>query len=109
LTHTGSTLGSPDGDAAPRRGAEDRRFAASARAQLEPYELGGPRQVDEARQSADARAAEQRAKAQQADDRADDHWQQVRSDWDRHIRRTRERIDAKKAAVDADLAERDAE
>jgi hypothetical protein len=64
--------------------------------------------VDEARQKADAHAAEQRDKAQEADDR-DDGWQQIRTDWDRHVQRTRERIDAKKARVDASVAERDAE
>jgi Tfp pilus assembly protein PilX len=64
--------------------------------------------VDEARQKADAHAAEQRDKAQEADDR-DDGWEQIRSDWDRHVQRTRERIDAKKASVDASVAERDAE
>ena len=64
--------------------------------------------VDEARQKADAHAAEQRDKPQEADDR-DDGWQQIRSDWDRHVKRTRERIDAKKASVDASVAETDAE
>jgi len=33
----------------------------------------------------------------------------VRSDWDQHIKRIRERIDAKTAAHDAEVAERDAE
>jgi hypothetical protein len=64
--------------------------------------------VDEARQKADAHAAEQRDKPQEADDR-DDGWQKIRSDWDRHVQRTRERIDAKKASVEAGDAERDAE
>jgi hypothetical protein len=64
--------------------------------------------VDEARKKADAHAAEQRDKPQEADNR-DDGWQQIRSDWDRHVQRTRERIDAKKASVEASDAERDAE
>jgi Tfp pilus assembly protein PilX len=64
--------------------------------------------VNEARQKADAHAAEQRDKAQEADDR-DNGWEQIRSDWDRHVKRTRERIDAKKASVDASVAETDAE
>jgi hypothetical protein len=64
--------------------------------------------IDEARQKADAHAAEQRDKPQEADDR-DDGWQQIRSDWDRHVQSTRERIDVKKARVDANAAERDAE
>jgi Tfp pilus assembly protein PilX len=64
--------------------------------------------VNEARQKADAHAAEQRDKAQEADGR-DNGWEQIRSDWDRHVKRTRERIDAKKASVDASVAETDAE
>jgi hypothetical protein len=64
--------------------------------------------IDEARQKADTHAAEQRDKPQEADDR-DDGWQQIRSDWDGHRKRTRERIDAKKARVDASAAESDAE
>ena len=63
--------------------------------------------VDEARQSADAHAAELRDKPQQAD-RPDSHWQQVRGDWNRHIQSTRAHIDAKKAAIDANDAEDDA-
>ena len=64
--------------------------------------------VDEARRKADAHAAEQRDMPKEADDR-DGGWQQIRSDWDKHVQRTRERIDAKKAGVDADVAETDAE
>ena len=64
--------------------------------------------IDEVRQKADAHAAEQRDKPQEADDR-DDGWQQIRSDWDRHVQRTRERLDAEKVKVDAGVAERDAE
>jgi hypothetical protein len=63
--------------------------------------------VDEARQKADARATEQRDKPQDAD--RDDGWQQIRSDWNRHVQRSRERIDAKKARADANAAEHDAE
>jgi hypothetical protein len=64
--------------------------------------------IDEARQKADAHAAEQRDKPKEADDR-DDGWEQIRSDWDRHVQRTRQRIDAKKSSVDASVAETDAE
>jgi hypothetical protein len=64
--------------------------------------------VDEARQSADARAAEVRDQPQQAD-RPESHWQQVRSDWNQHVQRTRSHMDAKKATVDASAAEEDAE
>jgi hypothetical protein len=65
--------------------------------------------VDEARLSADDRAAEQRGGPQDVDDQAGGGWQQVRSDWNRHIQRTRERMDAKKAEFDANDAETDAE
>jgi hypothetical protein len=63
--------------------------------------------VDEARQSADARAAELRDKPQQ-DNRPDSQWEKVRSDWNQHIQSTRAHIDAKKAAIDANDAEDDA-
>ena len=63
--------------------------------------------VNEVRRSADARAAELSDKPQQAD-RPDSHWQQVRSDWNQHVQRTRAQIDAKKAAIDASDAEDDA-
>src|SRR4030095_15960260 len=56
---------------------------------------------------ADVHAAEQRDKPQEAD--RDDGWQQIRSDWDRHVQRTRERTDAKRAGGDASVAEGDAE
>jgi hypothetical protein len=64
--------------------------------------------VGEARHTADARAAEVHDKPQQADG-AESHWQQVRSDWDAHVKRTREHLDAKKASIEADDAEADAE
>ena len=40
--------------------------------------------VDEARNSADTRAAQIGAKAQEAGDKAEAHWNQVQSDWDQH-------------------------
>ena len=64
--------------------------------------------VDEARRSADVRAAELRDKPQQAD-RPESHWQQVRSDWNQHVQGTRAHIDSKKAEVDANGAREDAE
>ena len=65
--------------------------------------------VDEARVNADQRAAELRMKADEAGDQAEHHWHEVRVDWDNHIKRVRERIDAKKAADDADAADFEAE
>ena len=53
--------------------------------------------VDEARSKADARADEISTKAHEAGDTAEAHWGQVQSDWDRHIKQIRKRIDAKKA------------
>ena len=65
--------------------------------------------VDEARQKADVRAAALKAKSEEAADDAKHQWNEMQSDWDKHVKRIRERIDAKKAAHDADVAERDAE
>ena len=65
--------------------------------------------VDQARRKADARAAELQAKAGETADQAERQWNEVQGDWDRHIKRIRGRIEAKKAAHDVDVAERDAE
>ena len=65
--------------------------------------------VEQARQSADNRAAELRSTSQTAADDAERHWQEVQSDWSKHVKRIRERIDAKKADLDANVAENDAE
>jgi hypothetical protein len=65
--------------------------------------------VNEARKNADDLAADLQTRTRQASDQAGDHWQEVRSDWDQHIQRVRERIDAKKAAHNVDVAEQDAE
>jgi hypothetical protein len=65
--------------------------------------------VDEARKNADDLAAELRAKTKQAAGQAESHWQEVQIDWDQHIARIRQRIDAKKAAHDVNVAQRDAE
>jgi hypothetical protein len=65
--------------------------------------------LDETRKSADDHAAELRAKTQAATDQAESHWREVQSDWDRHIQRMHERMDAKKAVHDAKMAEADAE
>jgi hypothetical protein len=65
--------------------------------------------LDETRKSADDHAAELRAKTQAATDQAESRWREVQSDWDRHIQRMHERMDAKKAVHDAKVAEEDAE
>jgi hypothetical protein len=58
--------------------------------------------VDEARQKADVRAAALKAKSEEAADDAKHQWNEMQSDWDKHVKRIRERIDANKAAHDAD-------
>jgi hypothetical protein len=73
--------------------------------------------VDEARRDADERAAELRAKTENADreeegksDReGESQWREMQADLNRHIERVRERMDAKKAAVDVNVADRDAD
>jgi hypothetical protein len=65
--------------------------------------------VDQARENAEQHAAEMRAKTTEVADQAARQWGEVQSDWDKHIKRIRERIDAKKAAHDAKVADRDAE
>ena len=70
----------------------------------EQDQAGVDTKIDETRRSADARAAKLRDKPKEAD-RPESHWEQVRSDWDKHVQHTREHIDAKKAALDASDAE----
>jgi small-conductance mechanosensitive channel len=65
--------------------------------------------VDDARKKADERAAVLRAKSDEVSDSAERQWQEVQSDWDEHIKRIRERMDAKKDELDAKVAEHDAE
>ena len=84
-------------------GADERIRASAAKGADELKAM-----VDEARTKADARADELSSKAREAGDTAEAHWNQVQSDWDRHIKQIRKRIDAKKAELDADVAERDA-
>jgi hypothetical protein len=84
--------------------AEDNVKAAAAqnKADLEA-------KVNDARKSADDRAAVLRAKTQETSDDAKAHWSEVQSDWDRHIQRIRQHIDEKKAEHDVKAAERDAD
>ena len=48
------------------------------------------------------------AKSEEVADSAEHQWHEVQSDWDAHIKRIRERIDAKQDKVDAAFAENDA-
>lgn len=74
----------------------------------EQDEAGVDAKIDETRRSADARAAELRNKPKKADG-PESHWQQVQSDFDQHVQRTRAHIDATKAAIDANDAKDAAE
>ena len=56
------------------------------------------------RKKADERAAVLRAKSDEVSDSAERQWQEVQSDWDGHIKRIRERMDAKKDELDAKVA-----
>jgi hypothetical protein len=86
--------------------AADRRIRAAAA--QDTAELKAT--VDEARKNADQHAAGLRAKSEEVADQGErSRWQQVQSDWDKHIKRTRASIDAKKAEHDADEAESEAE
>ena len=65
--------------------------------------------LDEARTSADARAAELRAKSEAASDAAADNWHKIRNDWEQHVQRSRKRVDDAMAQLDATAAVQDAE
>ena len=65
--------------------------------------------LDEARKSADERAAAMRAKTKTDAGQSEDHWHDVQSNWDQHVQQMRARIDEKKAQHDAKVAEREAE
>ena len=65
--------------------------------------------VDDARKKADERAAQLHATTTEAADQAQHQWNQVQTDWDKHVKRIRERVDARKAEIDAGMAEDDAQ
>jgi hypothetical protein len=58
-----------------------------------------------ARKNADDRAAELSAKTQATAGQAEDHWQQIQSDWDKHRQSIRQRFDEMKADQDLEAAE----
>src|SRR5262245_33788737 len=62
--------------------------------------------VDDARKRADDREAELRAKSTEVADEAERDWNEVQSEWSKHIQRIREHLEAKKAAGDGTDAER---
>jgi hypothetical protein len=65
--------------------------------------------LDDARKDADARAAELRARTQDASDDAADHWHKIRADWDQHIARSRKRVDDAMNQIDVNAAVQDAQ
>jgi len=65
--------------------------------------------VDDARKKADEREAQLSATTSKSSGQADSQWAKVKSDWDGHIQRLRQNVDAKKAEHDASVAESDAE
>jgi hypothetical protein len=73
----------------------------------EDAELKG--MVEDARKKADDRAAQLRAKTTEAADQAERQWNQMQTDWDKHVKRIREHVDARKAEIDSGLAEDDAQ
>jgi hypothetical protein len=64
--------------------------------------------IDDARATANARAAQLRVKAQETSDAADDQWSKIRSDWQEHVKRNRQRLDDAFADLDATAAVEDA-
>ena len=65
--------------------------------------------VDDARKKADERTAVLGAKSEEVADSAEHQWHEVQSDWDEHVKRIRERMDARKDELDAKVAGHDAE
>jgi hypothetical protein len=86
---------------------DDAKRSISAAASESEAELKA--KVDEARKNADDRAAELSAQTQATADKAEDHWQQIQSDWEQHRQMVRRRIDEAKTAQDLDAAELRAE
>jgi DNA repair exonuclease SbcCD ATPase subunit len=86
---------------------DDAKRSISAAATESEAELKA--KVDEARKNADDLAAELSAKAQATAGKAENHWQQIQSDWEQHRQTVRRRIDEAKAAEDLDAAELRAE
>ena len=86
---------------------DDAKRSISAAASESEAELKA--KVDEARKNADDRAAELSAQTQATADKAEDHWQQIQSDWEQHRQIIRRRIDEAKTAQDLDAAELRAE
>jgi hypothetical protein len=81
--------------------SSDDAIAAAADQRREEIEV----RLEQARRDADARAAAVRSKTRDTAGDADNHWKEFQKEWDSHIERTRERVAAKKADIDADIAE----
>jgi DNA repair exonuclease SbcCD ATPase subunit len=63
----------------------------------------------EARKSSDDLSSELLTKAREATGEVEHSWNEVKSNWDQHVKRTRDRIDARQAELDAGIAAREAQ
>jgi hypothetical protein len=88
--------------------AEIDKAASVVKAAAEEDEADIQAKVDDARRQADDRAAELRSKTRDAATEAKSNWQQMQAEWDHHIERIHQRMEATKAAIDRDVAVRDA-
>ena len=77
----------------------------SIRAAVSESEAEVKTKVEEARKHSDDLAADLGAKARASAGESSDHWQQIQSDWERHRRDVRRRIDQAQANRDLDSAE----
>jgi phytoene dehydrogenase-like protein len=64
--------------------------------------------VKKARKSADDRAAELRERSTETSDKTKRQWLEAQSDWEKHIKHIRARMDEKKTELDAVMAADDA-
>ena len=90
-----------------KKQVDDAERAISAAVTEDEAKVGA--KLDQARSSAEDRAAELRARTQEASDKAEDHWHEIQRDWDAHIQRTRQRLDQTRSEIDATVALNDAE
>ena len=58
---------------------------------------------------ADKRADELTSRAHETSEEVEGNWNQLKSDWDQHVRRLRERLADQKTSIDTIVAARDAE
>jgi nucleosome binding factor SPN SPT16 subunit len=88
-------------DLRERVDSSDEAIMAAADQRREEIEVT----LEKARRDADTHAAELRSKTRDTAGEAENHWKEFQKEWDRHIEQTRQRVAAKKAGIDADIAE----